>query len=251
MATTYLQLVNDCNARTNEAQLTSSNFASAAGSYQVVKQAVNDAIRRTGQEVFEWPFFHVDYDETLVAGTIRYAYQTDTKTVDFDSFRVQRDATIGNVSQYLQKIDYEEYLERQVDDEYNTSDTGIRRLPQYVFQCPNQEYGVWPAPDAAYTLSYEYYKYPTDLSAHGDTMEYPDGFRQIIADLAMYFVYQFRSDYENADRVKELAKEGLKNMRSIYVNRYDHIRDDRVSVNFFLVPAGAVCCGCRVICLCA
>ncbi len=232
MATTYLQLVNDCNARVNEVQLTSSNFATATGHYQVVKQAVNDAIRRIAQQQFEWPFFHVEYDETLVAGTVRYAFQADAKSVDFDSFRVQRDATFGNDTQYLKRISYEEYLKAKVDDEYNTSDTGIRDLPRYVFEDQQQQYGVWPAPDEAYTLTYEYFKYPTDLSAHGDTMEFPDAFRHVIVDMAMFFLYQFRSDYENADRVLNLALENMKDLRTIFINRYNHVSDTRVNQNY-------------------
>lgn len=227
MATTYLQLVNDCNARVNEVQLTSSNFATASGHYQVVKQAVNDAIRRIAQQQFEWPFFHVEYDETLVAGTNRYAYQANAKSVDFDSFRIRRSAVIGNDSRYLQRISYEEYLRSKVDDEYNTS-TSIRDLPTHVFETQDQNYGIWPVPDEAYTLTYEYFKYPTDLVAHDDTMEFPDAFRHVVVDMAMYFVYQFRSDYENADRVLQLALENIKDLRTIFINRYNHVSDTRI-----------------------
>lgn len=229
MATTYLQLVNDCNARVNEVQLTSSNFASATGHYQVVKQAVNDAIRRIAQQVFEWPFFHVGYDETLVSGTVRYAFQSNAKSVDFDSFRIQRDNSLGNDSRYLKRISYEQYLRYKVDAEYNSSDEGIRDIPMFVFEDQQQQFGVWPAPDKAYTLTYEYWKYPTDLAAHGDTMEFPDSFRHIIVDMAMFFVYQFRSDYENADRCLALVNESVKDLRTIYVNRYSHVYDLRVA----------------------
>ena len=231
MATTYLQLVNDCNARVNEVQLTASNFASAVGHYQVVKQAINDAIRRIAQQQFEWPFFHVQYDETLVAGTNRYAFQSDAKSVDFDSFRIQRDGSLGNESRFLHRISYEEFLRYKVDDEYNSS-TGIRNLPTHVFEDQTQQYGVWPVPDKAYTLTYEYFKYPTDLSAHGDTMEFPDSFRHVIVDLAMYFLYQFRSDYENADRVLQLSNENIKDLRTIFINRYNSVLDTRILTGY-------------------
>lgn len=235
MATTYLQLVNDINARVNEVQLTSANFATASGHYQVAKQAINDAIRRIVQQQFEWPFFHVEYDETLVEGQIRYDYQTNCKSVDFDSFRIQRNATFGNQSQYLRRISYEEYLRYKVDDEYNTSNTSIRGLPKFVFETLDQNFGVWPAPDNAYTLTYEYFKYPTDLSAYNDTMELPDSFRHVVVDMAMYFIYQFRSDYENADRVLNLALENIKDLRTIFINRYDRVVDTRIVKGYGIV----------------
>lgn len=228
MAYNYLTLVNDVCARVNETQLTSSNFASAVGFYATAKEAVNSAIRTINQEQYMWPFNHTDYDETLVAGTNRYAFQSDAKVVDFDSFRIQRDGTIGNESRKLKKIDYEEYLERYVDDEYNTSNTGIRALPRYVFQTPDQGYGVYPLPDAAYTLSYEYYALPTDLSAYSDAPSIPVAFRTAIVNGAMYFVYLFRGDYESADRIKMVFDNDVKNLRSIYINSYDHVRDTRV-----------------------
>lgn len=228
MSTTYLQLVNDCNARVNEVPLTSANFATATGHYSVAKQAVNDSIRRLGQEAFEWPFFHTTKDKTLVAGDVRVAYETDCKTVDFDSFRIQRDATFGNDTKYLQKINYEEYLKFMGDAEYNTSDTGIRSIPRYVFQDQARQFGIYPPPDNAYTLTYEYFKYPTELTLYSSTMEFPDDFRHVVVDYAMYDLYLFRSDYEAADRVLTRARAGLKTLRTIHVNRYDHVYDTRV-----------------------
>jgi len=232
MATTYLQLVNDINARVNEVQLTSSNFASSNGHYQVAKQSINDAIRRISVQAFEWPFFHVTYSETLVAGQVRYPYQSNCKTVDYDSFRVTNDGTLATDTTYLKQITYEDYLKFHSDNEYNSS-TGIRKQPTSVFEAQDQEYGLIDVTDKAYVVDYEYFKYPTDLSAHDDTMEFPDAFRHLIVDMAMFFLYQFRSDYENADRVMGLALEGVKDMRTIYVNRYEYVSDTRVHRNTY------------------
>ncbi|PHS02790.1 MAG: hypothetical protein COA78_20315 [Blastopirellula sp.] len=232
MAYNYLDIVNVVNRRVNETELTSSNFSSASGYYSAVKDAVNASIRYINQREFEWPFNNTTYDETLVAGTIRYAFQSDAKSVDFDTFRIQRNDTFGNETRPLIRMDYEEYVQKNlIDDEYNTSDTGIRKLPTHVFETPDQEYGVWPAPDAAYTLSYEYYQLPTDLSAHSDIPSIPESFRFIIADGAMYYVYFFRGDEALADRIKVKFDEGIDAMRTIYINRYNSIRDTRVFRN--------------------
>ena len=228
MAYTYLGLVNDVCVRTNDAVLTSSNFPTAVGFYSSVMEGVNSAIRTINQEEFEWPFNHFNQPDILSAGVIRYFYPIGTKTIDFDSFRIERDSTFGNETKKLRKIDYEEYLESAVDDEYNTSNTGIRSVPRNVFQTPDLGYGVWPAPDNAYTLSYEGYSLPVDLKLHSDVPSIPEAFRHIIVDGAMIYAYLFRDDIEKSDRVGANFKKGIKNMRSIYVNRYDHVRDTRI-----------------------
>lgn len=229
MATTYLQLVNDTCGRVNETPLTSANFSSAGGVYSSIKEAVNASIQYLNQEQFEWPFNHNTYDETLTAGDNRYSYQTGTKSIDYDTFRIQRNASLGTDTVWLKEITYEEYVQRGgIDAEYNTSDTGIRSVPRFVAQAPSEEYVIFPPPDQAYTLTYEYYAVPTDLSAYDDTMAPPDMFRHVIVDGAVYYLYFFRGDIETADRVFQKYQEGIKNLRTIYTNRYDYLRDTRI-----------------------
>lgn len=233
MAYDYMGLVNDVCGRVNETQLTTSNFSSAVGFYSTVKEAVNSAIREINQQTFEWPFNHTDYNETLTAGTSRYAYQADAKSVDFDSFRVQRNASFGTETVKLKLIDYDHYLEKYIDDEYNSSDTSIRDTPRYVFRAPNQEYGVHPVPDQAYTLSYEYFKLPVDLTSSTDVPSLPVAFRHIIVDGAMYYVYNFRGDTETGDRIQAKFAKKIDDMRTIYINSgYEYVRDTRVGPTF-------------------
>lgn len=229
MAYNYLDLVNGVCHLVNETPLTSSNFSTASGFYRTAKDAVNSSIRHINQDEFHWPFNHSTYDETLVAGQIRYDYQADAKSVDYDSFRIQRSDSFGNETQKLRRIDYQEYLEKLVDDEYNTSDTGIRSIPRYVFRTPNQDYGVWPAPDNAYILTYEYYKLPTDLEAYDDVPSIPVAFKTLIVNGAMYYVTDFRGDTESMDRYFSRFTDGLKQMRKIYINPYHTMSDRRVA----------------------
>lgn len=224
----FLNLVNDVAQRLNEVELTSSNFASAAGVYGNMKQSVNAAIQFINQDAFQWPFNFVSYEETLVAGQARYGYQSDAKWVDFNSFRIKRDNTIGNETQRLRLLDYEQYLDRMIDDEYNTTNTGIRSLPRLVSQTPNQEFVLNPVPDEAYTLEYEYYTKAVDLVAFDDEPTLPADFRHVIVDGAMYYNHLFRSDYEAADRAFSKFERGIKNMRKNYSNRYEYVRDTRI-----------------------
>ena len=225
----FLGLVNDVNRRLNEVELTSVNFASATGFYSSAKDSINSALQYLGQNQFEWPFNHTTKEQTLTAGTNRYNYPDDAKTIDFDSFRIKRNSTFNNSTQKLRIISYEDYLDNYVDDEYNSANTSIRTLPQKVFRAPNQAYGIHPIPDNGYVLVYEYYKVTVDLAAYTDVPVYPAQFRSVIVDGAMYYSYTFRGNTQDATLHLQKFNNGIKDMRTIYINRYDYLRDTRIS----------------------
>lgn len=230
MAYDFIGLVNDVNRRLNEVELTADSFNTAVGFYASAKESVNSAIRFINQEQFEWPYNHVEQEETLTAGETRYAYPSDTKTIDFDSFRIKRDPTFGNATAKLRIISYEEYLENYIDNEYNTSES-LLGLPQYVFRAPSQEYGLVPAPDKDYEIVYEYYRLPVDLINATDVPSAPEQFRHIIVDGAMYYAYLFRGNSQDATILYDKYLAGIKNMRSLYINRYDYVRSTALNTN--------------------
>lgn len=229
MAYNYLGLVNDINRRLNEVELTSVNFASAKGFYSAAKDSVNSAIRHINHSQYEWPFNHEEEIQTLTPGTVRYSYPVDAKTIDFDSFRIKRDDTLGNTTQKLAILSYEDYLDRYLDDEYNTTNTSIRTIPRHVFRTPDQKFGVHPAPDKAYELVYEYYKLSVELTNATDVPTLPEQFRSVIIDGAMYYAYTFRGNTQDATLHMQKFEEGIKDMRSLFINRYDYVRDTRVN----------------------
>tara|TARA_B110000503_G_scaffold56080_1_gene89954 strand:- start:42 stop:800 length:759 start_codon:yes stop_codon:yes gene_type:complete len=224
----YLGLVNNINRRLNEVELTSTNFSTAVGWYSQCQDAVNASIRDINQQQYEWPFNHVEQTDTLVAGTTRYPIPSDSKLIDFDSFRIKEDATIGNDTIRLGVATYEDYLKRRVDQEYTTSTTK-RDLPKFVFQAPSLEYGVTPAPDAAYELVYEYYCLPVDLELFSDVPSIPEQFRYVIVDGAMYHAYLFRGNSQDASIAYQKFQSGIKSMRSMLINRYVYVTSGMVS----------------------
>jgi len=233
MAYNYLELVNDLNRRVNETELAASNFPTATGFYNTAKDAINSSIRLLNQEAFQWPFNYVEQEDTLTAGDLRYDVPANAKTLDHNTFRIKRNATFGNETVLLKCLDYEEYLSKHIDDEYNNTDVGIRALPRSIVRAPGNQYVVYPSPDKAYELVYEYYSLPVDLILHSDVPSAPEAYRHILVDGAMYYVQIFRNDNESANMSLDKFKEGIKNMRSIYINRYDYVRDTRVARSGF------------------
>lgn len=229
MAYNFLGLVNDINRRVNETALTSSNFSSAVGFYGTAKDAVNNAIHDINQDTFQWPFNFIEQEDILTAGDMRYDWPVDAKNIDWNTFRIKRNATFGNETKKLDRNDYEHYLETYLDDEYNTSDTGIRNTPTKVYQAPGYQFILHPSPDKAYELIYEYYQTPIELELYSDVPNIPQDFKHIITDGAMYHVHVFRNNNEAARSALSKFQNGIDNMRTIYQTRIEDVRDTRVS----------------------
>ena len=223
MAYNYLGLTNEVLARMNEVELTASNFVSGARGFQVqCKNAVNDAINYINQREFGWPFSHATKTQTLVADQTRYSIPTDAIHVDYETFRISKDNTLGVAGTTLRVLDYKEYVDRLIEQE-TTSDVG--GVPIYVFRTPDNNYGLYPYPDKAYTLKYEHFNKPTALSAATDAPTVPEQFRQVIADGATAYAYQYRGEAQQYGINFSRFDEGIKHMRSLLINNnynYSH-----------------------------
>lgn len=227
MAYDYLTLVNEVQRRLNEVELTTATFATARGAHAQSKDAVNAAVRHINQEEFEWPWNHVEQEETLTAGIVRYSFPYDSKTVDMSSFRIKRDNALGVDTRKLKVLNYEEYLDKYVDSEYNSS-TEHRQVPRYVVRTPSREFIVYPSPDQAYEIVYEYYTSTYDLQNSTDVPTIPEQYRHVIVDGAMYYAYMFRGNEQAANMAQSKFSDGVKYMRSLNINRTEYIRDTRV-----------------------
>jgi|TARA_R100000742_G_C4261178_1_gene78957 hypothetical protein len=221
MAYDFLGLTNEVLARMNEVVLTATNFTAARG-YQIQCQnAVNDAINYINQREFGWPFSHATQSETLVASQTRYTVPTGTQHVDYETFRISKDNTLGVDATTLRVLDYKEYVDKYIGQE---TSSGVGGVPNFVFRTPDNNYGLYPYPDKAYVLKYEYYSRPTALAAATDVPAVPEQFRQVIADGATAYAYQYRGEAQQYGLNFTRFEEGIKHMQSILLNRTDYVR---------------------------
>ena len=221
MAYTYLDLTNEVLARFNEVALTSSNFVNSRGFQTQCKNAVNDAINYINTREFSWPYNHVTQTETLVAGTTRYTIPTNAKHVDYDTFRLVDDSSLGVEGKSLTIIDYKDYLNKFINQE-DRSDVG--GVPSHIFRTPENNFGLYPYPDKAYSLKFEYYIYTTALSAATDVPTIPAQYRQVIVDGATAFGYQYRGEGGEYQLNFARFEDGIKSMQTLLSNRADYIR---------------------------
>ena len=292
MAETYLTLTNKVIARLNEVALTSSTFSNARGIQVQCQNAINESIRFINQREFNYPFNHATATQTLTAGVVRYSLPASTKTVDYNTFRIVKDSSLGNSGYKLNLLDYNDYINRVInqEDEINTTTTstthtdsvttitvasttgfdsagtivignetitytgvtsttftGCTRgassttaasiasgvtvaqftrggVPEYVVRTPDNNYLLYPFPNKAYAIKFDYYTFPTDLSAHGDTTTIPDRFAPVIIDGATAFVYQYRGETQQYQLNMQRFEQGIKNMQTLLVNKFSYLR---------------------------
>jgi len=223
MAYDFLGLTNDIARRLNETELTAANFATATGVYSQLKDSVNAAIRDINQSHFAWPFNH-NYDTiTLTAGQMRYPLPSNAKYVDFDTVRLERSTTpLVENARRLTQLSYDEYVSRYIDDEYKAASQGS--APEYVVRAQDTDIIFVPIPDAAYSVKYEYYMYPADLTNDTDVPTIPFRYRHVIVDGAMYYAYMFRDNIESARVSFQKFESGMKRMRTQNVNENVYAR---------------------------
>lgn len=222
MAYNYLTLTNRVLSRMNEVVLTDSGFASARGIQVQCQDAVNDAINYLNQREFKWPFNHQDGSEVLVAGQTRYTFPATMKIVDMETFRIAKDATLGSEGNGLRPMPYHEYVEKHAEQEDDATVEG--GVPRYIVATPDNNYLLYPYPDKAYTLRYDYFDDPVELEAYDDVPSIPAQYKSVIADGATAYVYQYRGEKDQYALNFKRFEDGIDNMQTLLINKEVEVR---------------------------
>ena len=110
-------------------------------------------------------------------------------------------------------------------------------LPQFIVRTPDNNYLLYPFPTKSYSIKFDYFTFPSDMSAHSDTTSIPDRFAPIIADGATAFVYQYRGETQQYQLNMQRFEQGIKNMQTLLVNRFDYIRSTYIPRSGYLTGA--------------
>jgi len=97
-------------------------------------------------------------------------------------------------------------------------------IPRYVVRSPDNNYLFYPFPTKSYSVKFDYYTFPTDLSAETDTTSIPARFDAIIVDGATAFVYQYRGETAQYQLNFARFEQGIKNMQTLLVNKFEYLR---------------------------
>jgi hypothetical protein len=97
-------------------------------------------------------------------------------------------------------------------------------IPRYISRTADNNYLLYPFPTKKYSIKFDYYTFPTTLSAHDDTTSVPARFDAIIEDGATAFVYQYRGETSQYQLNFARFEQGIKNMQTLLVNKYEYMR---------------------------
>lgn len=214
----YLQLCNNVLREINEVEIV--NIGSTRGIQTSVKDFVNKAQRDIINSEIEWPFTVVSQSFSTVAGTAEYARESDAKTIDFDSFTVQKS---GEAERTLRYLSFNEYLDSKNEADTNPN-TSARAAPDFIYETPDTKIGLSPVPDDTYTVRYYYYQTSTDMSDATDNPAIPERFHDVIVNRARYYAHMLRSDVQFSQLALRDYTEGLSRMRVELINRKDYMR---------------------------
>lgn len=214
----FLELTNAVCQRMGEVELTASEFPDVVGAHAQIKQAVNASLSSVNTKAYEWPFNYTAQTVVLTPFLDTYYTADNVPKVNFDSFRVYEE----NRSWSLISLDYEEYKGRHTYAPASAEQHS--GSPRHVYQRPDGGFGIYPPPNKAYTLTYDYYKIPAKLKLWDDETLYPDTFEEAIVNGATAYAYMFRGDPESAYSLRKMFEEDLKSLRSLYQNRYEYVR---------------------------
>ena len=242
MATTYLELTNEVLRELNEIPLTSANFTSAVGLQQFVKDSINKSIFDIANEEPQLPFlavgesgetdpFYGNVTVASVAGTRWYelkasssSLKDDYASIDWDDFYLTTINVSGESAPFVSKglgflslADWKRYYR----DSENVDDADAQSYgePSRVIKSPDgRKFGLSPIPDKVYNIHFYAFDKPTKLSAHGDTVVFPEQYTNIITARTRYYIWQFKESPQQAAFAMDDYKKALRSMKSNLIN---------------------------------
>jgi hypothetical protein len=97
-------------------------------------------------------------------------------------------------------------------------------IPRYIVRTADNNYLLYPFPDKQFSIKFDYYTYPSDMSDHDDTTTIPARFDPVIVDGATAYVYQYRGETQQYQLNFARFEQGIKNMQTLLVNKFDYLR---------------------------
>ena len=96
-------------------------------------------------------------------------------------------------------------------------------IPKFIVRTLDNNFLLYPYPDKQYVLTFDYFTFPSDLSAHGDTTTIPERFSPVVVDGATAFVYQYLGEVQQYQVNFQRFEQGIKNMQTLVINKYDYL----------------------------
>ena len=206
---TYLDLVNrarrECGVSGADLTTLQNNLTKEG---QRFKDWVNDAWREVQMAKPDWEWMRLQFQFDTVVSQNTYSFsQTDTLDLAdwrLDAFRCYTTAT-GTVDEQILPFMYYNTW-RDVYQYASMRDTSGR--PTVITIQPDHTLAIGPLPDQVYTITGEFYRVPTDLTADADDPSSPTN--GLPARFHMLLVYKAMAAYALFESAAEVAARAMK-----------------------------------------
>lgn len=225
---TFLNLTNEMLRRLNEVPIPQADFPSVRGVQSSAKDMINSAIEDINTQEFEWPFNAALYTQVLTIDIEEYNFPDTLRTVKWNSFHVVKSALLNTNGRPLSFLSRELRNKFLKNDDDNSTPSG-KGVPIYVFEKQGFGFGVSPSPDAAYTVTYEYFLDPVTLVDYDDEPTIPNSYNEAIIQRALYHMYMFRDNTEQAQEAQRMYTSIVDRMRTQMINKDDRIYSGMVA----------------------
>lgn len=187
----FLELVQALQEESGSGSATISTIVGVTGETLRLRNWISRANHTIQTRYADWRFLYAEASTIVTGiGTADYALPSTLNLLNKRSFK--RDGvTLDDVYEY------------KVED-FPTASTGT---PHDVYLLQGGNIRLWPTPDAAYTITYDYWTTPVALDAtdNTDVSIIPAQFHPTIVYLAL----SYYANYEDAKEIKVQAQEGL------------------------------------------
>ncbi len=147
------------------------------------------------------------------------AVNASATAVDLDFIRIRENRT-GQALKF-KSLDEWRAISRGTDNLPSATQMGY---PEFVYETQNDEYGITPWPNQGnWSVTYEYWTVPAEMTLHGDTMIIPDQWAWVVVEQAKMYAFEHLSDVVFHDRAQKKAKNGINKMRIEMINRKDEM----------------------------
>ena len=229
MPTTFLDLTNKLLLGLGEVTVTQTEFPSVRNVQAAAKSFILDAVDEINSREHEWPFNYGTATQVCTVGQTLYPFTSLSTTVDWESFRIQKNDTLNTHTIPLQFVNKDKWYKfgRPNDDDAGADGRGV---PRVIFATNSGGFGISPSPNEAYTILYNRWVEPTRMVLFDDTPTIPSRFDYVIIDMALIRFNRMKDNVDQIQLSDSRAERSLSTMRAHLMNKQDKM--ESTVVNF-------------------
>jgi len=181
--TSYLDLTNKVLRRVSQDAI--SDTATATGKALIVTNAINEAQIELFNEM-NWYSLYATRTFNTAASTSSYAVASDFGRTIVLTDTANNRTLVEDVTRAIAETD---------------PDQDTTGAPTH-FAFEGVQYRLWPIPDGIFSITDQYWKIPTVLSANSDTSILPIECDNLLWSMALLEILEYMNKYEQADRLR-------------------------------------------------